>query len=97
MKTKTSTNLLTLAFASLLLAVGLSSCGNESVRHTKDEPFIIMQIEKYENGQVKYSKGRYERPFKEFFAAGKQSIIFDNDLGYKIGDTMSFQPCHTGE
>lgn len=93
MKNKFSINRLTLAFASLLLAAGLSSCGNESVRHTKDEPFVIMSIQKYSDGKVKYSKGRYERPFQEFFAMGKQSIIFDNDLGYNVGDTLVFQPC----
>jgi hypothetical protein len=93
MKNKFQFNRYTLAFASLLLSAGLSSCGNESVRHTKDEPFVIMSIQKYSDGKVKYSKGKYERPFKEFFATGKQSIIFDNDLGYNVGDTLSFQPC----
>lgn len=77
-----------------MLATGLSSCGNESVRHTKDEPFVIMSIQKHPDGRVKYSKGKYERPFREFFAMGRQSIIFDNDLGYSVGDTLSFQPCH---
>jgi hypothetical protein len=93
MKNKFSINRLTLAFASLLLAAGLSSCGSESVRHTKDEPFVIMSIQKYSDGKVKYSKGKYERPFRQFFAMSKQSIIFDNDLGYNVGDTLSFQPC----
>jgi hypothetical protein len=76
----------------VMLVLGLSSCGSESVRHTKDEPFVIMRIEQYSDGRVKYSKGHFERPIAEFFATGKQSITFDTDLGYSVGDTLVFQP-----
>ena len=67
-----------------------ASCGNESVYHTKNKPFVIMKITKNDDGSVKYSKGSWEKPFSEFFAGGKQSITFDNDMGYSVGDTMSF-------
>lgn len=71
-----------------LLSVVLSSCGNESVRDTKNEPFIIMIITKTDDGKFIYSKGKFERPVREFFASGRQSIETDYDAGYKVGDTL---------
>ena len=80
-------------FGYILLAVGLFSCGTESVRVTKEEPFIIEKIEKLDNNQWRYSRAKFKRPFQEFFAMEKQSITTDYKLDVNIGDTLSFQPC----
>lgn len=74
--------------AMCLLSAVLSGCGNESVRDTKNEPFIIKEIRQTDDGKFIYSKGKFERPFLEFFAMGKQSIETDYDAGYKVGDTL---------
>lgn len=75
----------------LLLTITLLSCGSESVRDTKNEPFVIMKITKTYSGKFIYSKGKFDRP--QLFVFRKQSIETDYDAGYKIGDTLTIN-CH---
>ncbi len=74
---------------SLFIILLFSSCGAEYVEHTTEHPFIIGKI--YESkGKIVYSKNHYNGGFENLFAGGMQSITFDKDLGYRIGDTLEF-------
>ena len=68
----------------------LSGCGIETVRSTKEEPFVIKTIRLTNDGKFLYSKNKWERAGSEFFAADYQTIETDIDLGYQVGDTIKF-------
>jgi len=69
----------------------LSSCtGSESVKSTKEYPFVVAKIESLPNGQFRYTKAHFESAFTEFLAFKKQSITLDKKLNIQIGDTLKF-------
>jgi hypothetical protein len=77
----------------VLLAAGLfSSCGGELVHHTADDPFIIESIEA-SDGVWRYSRSKWRRVRADFFSTTKQCVTTDQDLGYRVGDTLQFLPC----
>lgn len=71
-----------------LLAVLLSSCGNEPVIHEKDNPFVIGRIEKVGDNLWRYERQKWDANLGNFFSYGKQSITTDYELNYKVGDTL---------
>jgi len=74
-------------FCILLTCMFFASCGSESVRISKDDPFIIDKITLV-NEMYIYERGSFKRPFKELFATSTQSITVDYNLNLQVGDTL---------
>ena len=72
----------------VLLAVLLTSCGNEPVLHTKETPFIIGRIEKVNDNLCRYERQKWDVEINNFLSSGRQSITTDTELNYKVGDTL---------
>jgi hypothetical protein len=81
-------NKLSYTLYTVLLAVLLSSCGNEPVIHEKENPFIIGRIEKVDDNLWRYERQKWDANLSNFFSSGKQSITTDYELNYKVGDTL---------
>lgn len=81
-------NKLRYSLYAVLAAVLLSSCGNEPVIHTKENPFVIGRIEKVGDKQWRYERQKWDVTLGNFFSTGKQSITVDEQLPYQVGDTL---------
>lgn len=78
----------TIYFCAISFLVLLNSCGNEPVLHTKETPFIIGKIEKVDDNLWRYGRQEWNVDIDNILSTGKQSITTDEDLNYKIGDTL---------
>jgi hypothetical protein len=81
-------NKLRYSLYAVLAAVLLSSCGNEPVIHTEDNPFIIGRIEKVDDNKWRYERQEWDVTLGNFASTGKQSITVDKQLPYQVGDTL---------
>ena len=81
-------NKLSYTLYTVLLAVLLTSCGNEPVIHEKQNPFIIGRIEKVDDNLWRYERQKWGPNLSNLFSSGRQSITTDYELNYKVGDTL---------
>lgn len=72
----------------VLAALLLSSCGNEPVINTEENPFVIGRIEKVGDNQARYERQKWDVTLGNFASTGKQSITVDKQLPYQVGDTL---------
>jgi hypothetical protein len=90
MKTKISIKRLTLAFASLLLAVVLSGCSTFGGNETPilNGQFIVTAIEEYSDCCNKYWSEKDNASLHDNFFGGHDGCLIA-PKGYNIGDTIS--------
>jgi hypothetical protein len=88
MKQKFSINRLTLAFASLLLAVVLSSCGEETKFPNSQSKFIVTRIEP---NKTKGTSIYLVEPIGKMDLNMSHTWFVDSIGRFNAGDTLCFQ------
>lgn len=81
-------NKLRYSLYAVLVVVLFTSCGNEPVIHTEENPFIIGRIEKVGDKYWRYERQNWDVTLGNVFSSGKQSITVDKRLPYQVGDTL---------
>lgn len=90
MKAETSILARTKAFLYCLLAVVLSSCGNESpVINDKNNPFIVGEITQKTSTHSIYRKNKVSKNGTSIFGSWYEAIILPTGM-YNVGDTIRF-------
>jgi hypothetical protein len=88
MKQKFSINRLTLAFASLLLAVVLSSCGEENKFPNSQSKFVVTRIEP---NKTKGTSIYLAEPIGKMDLNMSHTWFVDSIGRFNAGDTLCFQ------
>ncbi len=88
MKHKISINRLTLAFASLLLAVVLSSCGEETKYPNSQSKFVVTRIEP---NKMKGTSIYLVEPIGKMDLNMNHTWFVDSVGRFNAGDTLCFQ------